>query len=238
MGSGKLVVVVPDAIWVSERPVWFSGVRLRARTTVLRLADGGLLLHSPPEPTDELCAALDALGEVRWIVVPNCFHHLGARATAARFAEAKVVGPASAAARNAQLQLHLGLQDDAFLGAVKELDAIPLEGCPFLDETVFFHRPTGSLIGTDLLISACARDHWSWRWSARLTGRYEKIRTPPDVQWKTKPNDAVARSIDRLAALPLQRILVAHADTIEDRPAEKLLEAWSELRAGSAVGAT
>lgn len=32
-------VVVPDAIWVSERPIWFSGVRLRARTTVVRLSD-------------------------------------------------------------------------------------------------------------------------------------------------------------------------------------------------------
>ena len=45
----------------------------------------------------------------------------------------------------------MGLRDDAFLGAVKELDAIPLDGCPFLDETVFFHRPTGSLIGADVV---------------------------------------------------------------------------------------
>jgi hypothetical protein len=232
MDPGELSVVVPDAIWVSERPVWFGGVRLRARSTVLRLEDGGLLVHSPPVPTEALCAALRALGEVRWIVVPNRFHHLGAPATAARFPSAKVVGPSSAAARNSQLQLHMGLRDDAFLGAVKELDAIRLDGCPFLDETVFFHRPTGSLIGADIVISACARDHWSWRWAARLTGRYGKVRTPPDVRAKTKPNDAAARSIERLAALPLKRVLVAHADTIEDRPSETLVEAWRFVRPG------
>jgi hypothetical protein len=78
---------------------------------------------------------------------------------------------------------------------VKVLDAIPLDGCAFLDETVFFHRPTGSLIGADLVISACARDHWSWRWAARLTGCYDKVRTPPDVRAKTTANDAAARSI-------------------------------------------
>jgi hypothetical protein len=189
-------------------------------------------VHSPPEPTEAFCAALRALGELRWIVVPNCFHHLGARATAARFASAKVVGPPSATARNPQLQLHMGLRDDAFLGAVKELDAIPLDGCPFLDETVFFHRPTGSLIGADVVISACARDHWSWRWAARLTGRYDKVRTPPDVRAKTRPNDAAARSIDRMAALPLKRLLVAHSDPIEDRPSEKLLDAWRFVRVG------
>lgn len=32
-----LSTVVADRIWVAERPVWFSGVRLRARTTVLPL---------------------------------------------------------------------------------------------------------------------------------------------------------------------------------------------------------
>ena len=232
MDTSELSAVVPDAIWVSERPVWFGGVRLRARSTVLRLEDGGLLVHSAPEPTEAFCAALGALGELRWIVVPNCFHHLGARATAARFASAKVVGPPSATARNPQLQLHMGLGDDAFLGAVKELDAIPLDGCPFLDETVFFHRPTGSLIGADVVISACARDHWSWRWAARLTGCYDRVRTPPDVRAKTTPNDAAARSIDRMAALPMKRLLVAHADAIEDRPSEKLLDAWRFVRAG------
>jgi hypothetical protein len=232
MDASELSVVVPDALWVSERPVWFSGVRLRARSTVLRLEDGGLLIHSPPEPSEQFCAALRALGELRWIVVPNCFHHLGAPATAARFPSAQVVGPPSAAARNSQLRLQLGLRDDAFLGAVKELDAIPLDGCPFLDETVFFHRPTGSLIGADLVLCASARDHWTWRWAARITGCYEKVQPPPDVRAKTRPNDAAARSIDRMAALPLQRLLVAHADTIDHRPSQTLLDAWSFVRGG------
>jgi hypothetical protein len=67
MNTSELSVVVPNAIWVSERPVGFGGVRLRARSTVLRLEDGGLLVHSPPEPTEEFCAALRALGELRWM---------------------------------------------------------------------------------------------------------------------------------------------------------------------------
>ena len=135
---------------------------------------------------------------------------------------AKIIDAVAPACPRA-LQLHMGLRDDAFLGAVKELDAIPLDGCPFLDETVFFHRPTGSLIGADVVISACAPDHWSWRWAARLKGCHDKVRTPPDVRAKTTPNDAAARSIDRMAALPLKRLLVAHSDAIEDRPSQKVL---------------
>lgn len=220
-------VVIPDSIWVTERPVWFSGVRLRSRTTVVRLSGGALWVHSPCAPTDEVCAALDALGEVRWIVVPNRFHHLQTPATAARYPEARVVGPRSAQARNPHVRLTLGTDDPEYLRSTPELAAIQLGGIPFLDETVFFHQASGSLIAADLLISACARDHFTWRMAARIWGRYEKVRTPPDVQWNTRASPAVAESLAQLRALPLQRILVAHADPITDRPAQQLADAWA-----------
>jgi hypothetical protein len=219
-------VVVPDSIWATERPVWFGGVRIRSRTTVVRLSGGALWVHSPCPPTHDVCAALDALGEVRWIVVPNRFHHLQTPATAARYPKAIVVGPQTAQARNPHVSPAMGTDDPAYLRSTPELTAIQLRGVPFLDETVFFHPASGSLIAADLLISACARDHWTWRMAARIWGRYEKVRTPPDVRMKTRANPAVAESIAQMRALPLQRILVAHADPITDRPVEQLAEAW------------
>lgn len=219
-------VVVPDLIWACERPVRFGGVRIRSRTTVVRLSGNALWVHSPCPPTDEVCAALDALGEVRWIVVPNRFHHLEAPATAARYPKARVVGRKSAEARNPQVKVGLSTDDPAYVDATPELVSMNLDGVPFLDETVFFHAGSGSLIAADLLISACARDHWTWKMAARIWGRYEKTGTPPDVRWNTRANPAVAESIARIRALPVQRILVAHADPITDRPVEQLAKAW------------
>lgn len=233
-------VVVPGSIWAAERPVWFSGVRMRSRTTVVRLAGGALWVHSPCAPSDEVCAALDALGEVRWIVVPNRFHHLETPATAARYPNAVVVGPKSAVARNPQVSLAMGAHDPAYVRATPELTSIQLNGVPFLDETVFFHPASGSLIAADLLISACARDHWTWRFAARIWGRYEKFRTPPDVRWNTRASAGAAESIAQLSALAIERILVAHADPLTDRPVQQLAEAWefavpAQLRQSSAT---
>jgi hypothetical protein len=225
-GSSVFEVVVPDSIWVTERPVWFGGVRLRSKTTVVRLSDGGLWVHSPCPPTDRVCAALDALGEVRWIVVPNRFHHLQTPATAARYPNARVVGPTSAQLRNPQLRLAMGTDDPAYVRSTAELTSIQLRGVPFLEETVFFHPATGSLIAADLLISACGRDHWTWRIAARIWGRYGRLRTPPDVRIHTRASMAVAESIAQMRALPIQQILVAHADPVTDRPIEQLAEAW------------
>lgn len=226
MTVSALTPVVEDRIWTLDRPVWFSGVRLRTRTTVVRLDDGGLLLHGPAPPTDALAEQLRALGPVRWLVVPNSFHHLGTPAAAARFPEAKVVGPASALAKNQALRLDVDLRDPAFEAQLPELERLPLDGVPFLDETVLFHRPTQTLLGVDLVLCADARDHWTWRWAARVVGCYDRLRVPPDVKKKIPDKAAAARSVQAMLARPAKRLVVAHADIVEDGWRDRLAQAW------------
>jgi hypothetical protein len=206
--------------------VWFSGVRLRARTSIIRLDDGRLLVHSPAPPSDDLVKQIADLGEVSWLFVPNCFHHLGTPAAAATFPSAKVVSPKSAAARNADLRIDVDIHAPAFADAVPELALIPLDGVPFLDETLLYHRPTETLFGADVVLRADAKDHWSWRFAARLTGCYERVRVPPDVRKKIADRSAASRSLQALRALPIKRIVVAHGAVIEESPLAQFLDAW------------
>ena len=46
MVSPMLEPIVPD-VWVQARPLRFFGVETGTRMTVMRLADGGLFVHSP-----------------------------------------------------------------------------------------------------------------------------------------------------------------------------------------------
>lgn len=220
----ELTTIVDDQIWATERPIWFSGVRLRARTSVVKLGDGGLLVHSPAPLSDELKAQIAQRGAVRWLVIPNCFHHLGTPAAAAAFPDAKVVGPASAGPKNPDLTLHHEL---AALGAlVPEVETLPLAGVPFLDETVLYHRPTQTLLGADLILCAGAKDHWTWRWAARVVGCYERLRVPPDVKKKIPDKAAAARAIAAILQRPARRLIVAHADVVGEDWRARLDEAW------------
>ncbi|MDC0678826.1 DUF4336 domain-containing protein [Sorangium atrum] len=226
MPDSALTAVVDDEIWTLDRPVWFSGVRMRARTTVVRLDDGSLLLHTPAPPTDGLTEQLRALGPVRWLVVPNCWHHLGAPAAAAHFPDAKVVGPASALNRNKALKLHMDIHDAQFGEQVPEFEALPLQGVPFWDETVLYHRPTQTLLGADIVLCAGAKDHWTLRYAARITGFYERVRVPPDARKKIPDKAAAARSIRAMLERPAQRLIVGHADVIEEGWRDDLAQAW------------
>jgi hypothetical protein len=226
MLDSTLTIVVADRIWSLERPVWFSGARLRARTTAVRLDDGSLLLHTPAPPTDALTEQLRALGPVRWLVVPNCWHHLGAPAAAARFPEAKLVGPASALERNKALRLDVDIRGTQFSERVPEFEALPLQGVPFWDETVLYHRPTQTLLAADLVCSAGAKDHWTWRCGARLTGCYERVRVPPDARTKIADKTAAGRSLHTMLERPAQRLIIGHGDVIEEGCRDHLARAW------------
>lgn len=218
--------VVPGHIWTQQRTLWFGGVRLRSRTTVVRLRDGTLWVHSPAPSSDEVCRALEALGRVAWIVVPNKFHHLNAPAMKQRYPGATLVAPASVRPRNDQLVFERDISDPQLAADLPDFRALPLAGVPFLDETTFFHEPSGTLIAADLIMCGCKDDHWSWRWVSRAFGQYGKHKLPPDVWMHTKPSAELRRSLDAMLSLPLRRILVAHSDPIEQRPEEQLAEGW------------
>ena len=226
MLESALTALVADRIWTLDRPVWFSGARLRARTTVVRLDDGSLLLHTPAPPTETLAEQLRARGPVRWLVVPNCWHHLGAPAAAARFPEAKLVGPASALDRNPALRLDVNIHDAQFGAQLPEFEALPLKGVPFWDETVLYHRPTQTLIGADIVCCAHREDHWTWRLGARLYGCYERVRVPPDARKKIVDKAAAARSLRAMLDRPAQRLIIGHGDAIETGCRDQLARAW------------
>lgn len=221
--------LVADRIWVSERPVKFGGVWLRSRTTVVKLDSGGLWVHSPSSPTRSFREALADLGPVEWLVVPNKFHHLQMPSVAREYPDAAVVGPVTAPPRNDALRLDLEIDDPLVASRVPEMLPLPLSGVPYLDETTFFHRPTQTLIGADIVLCANHRDHWSWRLPARLIGRYQKVKIPPDVRLLTPRREVTARALDAMLALPIDRLLVAHADPIVDRPSDRLARAWRHV---------
>ena len=103
---------------------------------------------------------------------------------------------------------------------------IPLEGVPFLDETLLYHRPTETLFGADVVLRADELDHWSWRFAARITGCYKRVRVPPDVKKQVADKAAAARALHVLQALPIKRLIVGHGGVIEQAPLAQLVEAW------------
>lgn len=66
-----LTPYVADQIWLCPYSVRMAGTRFEARMTVIRLASGKLILHSPCEITAAMAEEIAALGPVAHILVPE-----------------------------------------------------------------------------------------------------------------------------------------------------------------------
>lgn len=75
--------------------------------------------------------------------------------------------------------------------------------------------------------------YWTWRFAARITGCFKRVRVPPDVKSKVVDKDAASRSLRALDALPIQKLVVAHGAVIDEAPVARLREAWRLVGVGA-----
>jgi len=142
---------IADDLWVAEQPLRYLGVALNTRMTIVRLADGTLIVHSPICLTENLRSATASTGDVRFIVAPNRFHHLFVSDWQRAYTDAQTFGAPGLNTKRPDLKFSAILGDDPPTAWADEMDQTFMRAFPPLNEIVFFHRRTRTLIFTDLL---------------------------------------------------------------------------------------
>jgi len=152
--------LVDRDIWIIDGPIvalktpWGS-VDFPTRTVVVRLSDGGLWVWSPVAMSGEIRTHVEALGSVRHIVSPNKIHYSHVAAWKAVYPEA--VAWASPGVRERAASHHIDVTFDRDLGEAPdeawatEIDQLVFHGSRLMDEVVFFHRASRTLILADLI---------------------------------------------------------------------------------------
>jgi hypothetical protein len=210
--------VAPE-VWIVDGPeIRFGpaalGLPFPTRMTVVRLPGGALWLHSPVPPTARLLEALRGLGEVRFLIAPNTLHYWWAPDWAERFPEARLYG-APGLRRRARRPLPplIDLGDLPPPAWADSLDQRLVRG-GVLTEAVFFHRPSRTLILTDLIENfEPSRVRMPWlRWLLRLGGAADPDGKPPiDMQLSfLARRPQLRRVVRQMIAWAPERILLAH----------------------------
>ncbi|PKL75163.1 MAG: hypothetical protein CVV27_16785 [Candidatus Melainabacteria bacterium HGW-Melainabacteria-1] len=200
-------------IWILDQAFQLMGAEIGTRTTVLRLADGGLWLHSPGPDLAAAYRPLCELGPVRHLVAPNAFHHLYLKQAARLFPQAKIWGPGAVSRKQPQLQLNKF--GDAIPAAWRsDLLMQPIKGT-LAQEYVFLHRASGSLIVTDLLLHLFPEQrHLQLLFG--LAGMHGRLTAEPLVS-KLWLRDAAAlrRSLAPIFEWDFGRIIMSHGRLVE-----------------------
>jgi hypothetical protein len=196
--------------------------------TVIRLRDGSLLLHSPVALDPATRRALDAVGEVRFVVGPSKVHHFHLGDYAKAYPEAELYGAPGLADKRRDLHFHhvLDALPDAWRGQV---EIHLFAGAPRMNEVVFFHPSTHTLVLTDLAfnVPAGTRRARLFHWLVGATGRFGPHRL---VRAFIRDRAAARRSIDTVLQWDFDRVIVTHGEVLEHGGHAAVERAFAWLR--------
>ena len=220
---------VAEDVHVLTVPFRFLGLEVGGRMTVVRLPDGGLWVHSPVRFSPEVRAAVDGLGPVRFLVAPNLMHHLAVQDWAAAYPDAKVAAPPGLKHKRPDLRIDVELGDAADAGWAGVIDQVFVRGMPKLDEVLFFHRPSRTVLVTDLAFHFRQTDSWRLRAYLKLSGAWQRLGSTLTARALMKDKAAVRASLEKALAWDAERVVVCHGEVVESDGGKALVDGFARL---------
>jgi len=209
---------VHASLWVVDGDiVSFFGAPYPTRSVVARLENGDLWIWSPIKLTNTLRAEIDRLGPVRHLVSPNKLHHLYLQEWKTAYPEAQLWGPLSTIRKRPDLPFREALRDTPPREWLADIDQAWFRGSFAMDEIVFLHRPSATVIVADLIQTfsdAFLRANWGWwRFLARMDGLTQSQACAP-LEWRLSfVNRAPARRARaKMLDWNCDRVIVAHGE--------------------------
>jgi Domain of unknown function (DUF4336) len=216
-------------LWVARRPLRLFVGDIGARMTVIRLTDGSLFLHSPVHLDQATREALDALGAVGAIVAPCKVHHFFVRDYLDGYPAARAYGPPGLAEKRKDLTFHATLSDEAPPQWRGQIEQHVFRGAARLNEVVFFHPASRTLILTDLAFNVPADQTAAARLFYVLAGAAGRFGPHRLVRLLIRDRRAARESVDRILRWDFDRIVVSHGEVLETGGRQQLATAFDFL---------
>jgi len=212
------MIEIDDDIWIFDGPVvGFLGFPYTTRMTVIRLSCGGLWIHSPIKLDSKLAGVIERLGPVKYLIAPNSLHYLFIEQWQCSYPQAISYGTRELLVKRKEITFEHVLASDGDYPWRDEIDQLLFTGSRMMEEAVFFHQPSATLIVTDL-VENFAPEHFNClqRFIARVVGIVAPNGKMP-LEWRLSFifSKAMARShIHKILAWQPRLIVMSHGKIV------------------------
>ncbi len=232
---------VADDVWIVDGPIVRmsfgpASMPFPTRMTIVRLDSGDLFVHSPIEFDEELSRQVDKLGRVAHLVSPNAIHYAHIAAWKRHYPQATAWASPGvrqrAESQDIEVAFDCDLGDEPQRPWAGELEQMRFRGSRVMDEIVFFHRATRTLILADLIENfELHRVPARYRCLIRLAGITDPDgKAPIDYRLTFIGNKDEARESARtLIELEPERVIIAHGRWYETDGTAELRRAFRWL---------
>jgi hypothetical protein len=220
---------IAPSLWDFNAPMTVVGMQLGHRMTVARLPDATLWIHSPVAWSPELATDLERLGKVKHVVAPNAIHDTYLEGWFAAFPHARFHAAPGLGAVRPDLAFTDTLGDAADATWAGVFDQIVLQGMPRVNEVVFLHRASRTLIVTDLAFNLGPDMTFLSRVLSRINDCYCKFGPSRLLRSTIKDRKALRQSIDQVLNWDFDRIVLSHGVNVPSGGRELLRDSFAFL---------
>jgi len=216
--------IISNLIWTDFHRMKMLGLPLGRRVTVARGASGQIVVFSPLQVSDRTISELKALGNPTAFVIPSRLHDRYFPGYFSHFPQSVFLGSQASLADHPKWKL------TEFSPSSPELDGfdmVKVEGMPKVQEHVFYHRATRTLILADLLFNIRTSDGWFTHGLLKIA---DMDGNPgPSRLWRAmiKNEDEFAHSLRLISKLDFDRIIPGHGEWIDQNAKHIFNEAFS-----------
>ena len=187
---------------------------LPVRTVVVQTATGSIMISPGSQLTSE---QLHANGPITDLVAPNLFHSAGIPQAHVAHPQARIWGVSpmtKASRRSPAIKWTHELSEKSWLFS-DELPLVAIEGMPTIKEFVFIHKPSRSLIVTDLCFNMTKATGFGAWLILNIFGTYRKFGVSSLFLKGVKDRSAFMTSLARVFAHDFDNIVVSHGEPIQ-----------------------
>ncbi len=199
---------------------------LPIRMTLVKL-NNRVVMISPLPKIQSFKSKIKEFGEVSDVVAPNLFHNLGVRPAAECYPKARFWKIKGLENKIKDLDWHNEINPQSW-DYQNDLEVHLIRGMPKFNEAVFLHKPSQTLIVTDLCFNLLDAHGIGSRIIYGLFGTYRKFAISRLFLKLVKDKNDFKQSIESLLTLDFDNIIMAHGHPVEGGAKDILANAFRE----------
>jgi hypothetical protein len=223
-----------NSVWTVDGPnVRDFGVLFTTRMTIVRLSDGSLWVSSPVAVAFDTLKRVADLGPVKYLVAATPRHvwRLDAWHTLFPHAELWIPRTTPFTLKGGRLPFASTLGDEPYPDWAPDLEQLPFKGNPLIEEVLFFHRVSRTVILDDLIqIHPIVKGQPLRNALFRLEG----VASPRggvglDIRLSFTQRHVARQSLHKLLSWDFEKLIIGHGVCIEKDPKAFVKQAFQWL---------
>lgn len=237
MPENAMLKAVDLNIWVAEQPLKYFGLSIRTRMTIVRLNNNDLAIISPIQISQSIIQQLDQIGKVQHIIAPNLYHYLFAADFKQHYPKSIFWATPGLKEKEPDLPIDKILEAGQ-IPFLSQLNALFFDGfrtlvpsgAESLNEFVFLHPQTRTLILTDAAFNFDETFPLTTQIAARIGGAYKTLSPSWLEKMAISEKEKVKASVESVLKWDFDRVIMAHGAIVEAGGKQAFSDAYRFLR--------